>query len=199
MTGDNGTCDWRKQWQNSSCNSPVAPIGLPGPSRAYRCDRSNDFQKTCRTHPSPTRLQGTSLRQVFCRNSPSLAIAAEIHPASGSPANFRCSGHHPVSGTRLIICLRPSLLASRQPSPPPSRQTSPASCNPSGTAMRHRGACRRGKCSRWTLFGSIGNTEWPSIASRLLLVFPMNCRNRHTPPALPHIPGICSKENRSSK
>lgn len=54
---------------SASCNSPVAPTGLPGPSRAYCCDRSNDFQETCRTHPSPRPLQGTSLRQVNCRNS----------------------------------------------------------------------------------------------------------------------------------
>ena len=64
-----GTCGWRKPWQNSSCNSPVAPNGLPGPCRACCCDRSNDFRETCRTHPSPRPLQGTSLRQVNCRNS----------------------------------------------------------------------------------------------------------------------------------
>ena len=82
------------QGVQSSCNSLVAPTGLPGPSRACCCDRSNDFRGTCSTHPSPRPLQGTSLRQVFCRNSPSLAIAAEIHPAPGTQANFRHSAHH---------------------------------------------------------------------------------------------------------
>ncbi len=57
------------QGVQSSCNSLVAPTGLPGPSRACCCDRSNDFRETCRTHPSPRPLQGTSLRQVNCRNS----------------------------------------------------------------------------------------------------------------------------------
>ena len=118
----------------------------------------------------------TGLRRCsksFAGTPSPFAIAAEIHPASGSQANFRHPAHH----------LPQAITAGFQwATPPPSRQTSPASCNSSGTALRHRGARRRGKCSRWTLFGSIGNTAWPSIAVRRLLVFPMNCRKRHSSP-----------------
>ena len=71
----------------SSCNSPVAPTGLPGPSRACCCDRSNDFRVTCRTHPSPRPLQGTSLRQVNCRNS-------RRPKQAGIPVDQNRPGHH---------------------------------------------------------------------------------------------------------
>ena len=91
-----GTVAWKEQrnggndGSNSSCNSLVAPTGLPGPSRAYCCDRSNDFLVTCRTHPSPTRLQGTSLRQVFCRNS------ASFRKLCGNPSGTRLTGQFPA-------------------------------------------------------------------------------------------------------
>ena len=63
------TCSPACQSDQSSCNSPVAPTGLPGACRACCCDRSRHFCETCRNHPSPTRFQGTSVRQVNCRNS----------------------------------------------------------------------------------------------------------------------------------
>ena len=77
---------------SASCNSPVAPTGLPGPCRAYCCDRSRNFRETCRTHPSHRPLQGASLRQVNCRNSSSYNARTYRKTTSGIGANYPLLG-----------------------------------------------------------------------------------------------------------
>jgi len=79
---------------NSSCNSPVAPTGLPGPCRATAATGLTISRRPVALTTLPGHSRVHHCDRSFAGTPPPFAIAAEIHPAPGSPANFRCPAHH---------------------------------------------------------------------------------------------------------